>query len=103
MTARRIRMAIALCAGAGMAVAMWARLSPYGLPWSLALSCVVAVSGSISAATLHLAEALTMTTHRCTAPGCHFRVRVTGVDAAESRRWQEAATAHPDHRLPRAL
>ncbi|WP_058046266.1 hypothetical protein [Streptomyces roseifaciens] len=101
MATRHIRIAIALCAGAGMAVAMWARLSPYGLPWSLTLSCVVAVSGTISAATLHLTEMFAVTTHRCKAPGCRYIVRVTGVDAAESRRWQEIAAAHPGHQLPR--
>ncbi|WP_367131411.1 MULTISPECIES: hypothetical protein [Streptomyces] len=95
-------MAIALSVGAAAAAVMWARLRPYGLSWDLMATCVLPVAGTIASTVLHVAEVLSVTTHRCTAPGCNFKVRMTAVDAAEDRRWQEAAAAHPDHRLPRS-
>ncbi|MFF7727673.1 hypothetical protein [Streptomyces sp. NPDC008001] len=101
--ARRIRVAIALGMGAAAAAVIWERIRPYGLPWDLTAVCVLPVAGTIASTMLHLAEVLSVTTHRCTAPGCTFRIRTTGVDAAEQRRWQEAAAAHPEHRLPRSL
>lgn len=101
MRARRIRMAIALGMGTAAAAVIWSRLRPYGMPWDLMAVCILPAAGTIASTVLHLAEVFSATTHRCTAPGCSFRIRTTGVDAAERRRWQEAAAAHPDHRLPR--
>ncbi|MBF6045957.1 hypothetical protein GO001_12075 [Streptomyces sp. NRRL B-1677] len=96
-------MAIALGIGAAAAAVIWSRLRPYGMPWDLTAVCILPAAGTIASTVLHLAEVFSATTHRCTAPGCRFRIRTTGVDAAERRRWQEAAAAHPDHRLPRSV
>ncbi|MFI9028834.1 hypothetical protein [Streptomyces sp. NPDC053560] len=44
-----------------------------------------------------LADAWTTTTHRCKAASCDFTVQISRVDAADNRRWQEIAAAHPHH------
>ncbi|MFE1728616.1 hypothetical protein ACFW6X_00410 [Streptomyces bacillaris] len=46
-------------------------------------------------------ERLGLTTYACRTPGCDFRARLKAPSAADNRRWQEAAAAHPHHALPR--
>ncbi|WP_428953316.1 hypothetical protein [Streptomyces sp. cg35] len=65
--------------------------------WGLIVPCVLAAASSSLWLLSKVAEAFESTVHRCTAPGCTFRVRVQNVDAAENRRWQEVAAAHPTH------
>ncbi|MGA5130821.1 hypothetical protein ACPCTO_13530 [Streptomyces olivoreticuli] len=95
---RRLRLPVAAAVGAAVGVAIGLRLRPYGVPLSLTLVCALAIFANVTATVNHLAEAAASTTHRCTVPGCDFRVRLSDPTAAESRRWQEAAAAHPTHR-----
>ncbi|MEU2873499.1 hypothetical protein ABZ769_30580 [Streptomyces olivoreticuli] len=97
MKLRRLRLPAAALVGAVVGADIGLRLCSYGVPVSLAVACALAVFANISAAVSHLIETASSTTHRCTVPGCTFRVRLTDPTAVESRRWQEAAAAHPGH------
>ncbi|MEV5937962.1 hypothetical protein [Streptomyces sp. NPDC051994] len=74
-------------------------MNGYGVPVLLALPCGLAVGFGAG----HLVETVTTrlatTVYRCRAAGCTYKVSVTHVDAAERRRWQETAAAHPVHEL----
>ncbi|MFF1565853.1 hypothetical protein ACFVY1_20400 [Streptomyces sp. NPDC058293] len=88
-----LEIGVALAVGAAISF----RLASYGVPFFLHATCVLGTAGSVLSALLNIEQALTATTHRCTAPGCDFRVRMQHVDAGENRRWQEIAAAHPTH------
>lgn len=72
----------------------------YGSPWLLTVCVGWLAFSSYAAGCIFLADAWQTTTHRCPDPDCDFTVRLTGADAAESRRWQETAAAHPHHQVP---
>ncbi|WP_327355013.1 hypothetical protein [Streptomyces sp. NBC_01304] len=82
-------------------LAVWisVRLDSYGVPISLVIPCGLGVVSSGMSMLSQLTQARAGTLHRCPAEGCAFSVRVENVDAAESRRWQEIAAAHPAHPL----
>lgn len=84
----------AVPAGAGMG---W-QVYQHGCPWLLSASVTALSVLAYSTFFTHLANSWQTTTHRC--PDCDFTVRLTDVDPGESRRWQEAAAAHPHHDLP---
>ncbi|MBM4794608.1 hypothetical protein HXP44_21715 [Streptomyces sioyaensis] len=94
---RRLALPAAALAGAVAAVSTGLRLAAYHVPASLSLSCALSVLASTVWLIAHIADALTVTTYRCQAPGCDFRVRLRITDAAESRRWQKIAAEHPSH------
>ncbi|MBT2383006.1 hypothetical protein [Streptomyces sp. ISL-11] len=64
---------------------------------ALTTACALALFANVTCSINHLVEVAFATTHRCQVSGCSFRVRLSDADAAESRRWQEAAAAHPRH------
>ncbi|MZD09141.1 hypothetical protein GTW43_29280 [Streptomyces sp. SID5785] len=82
-----------------LALAVWigVRLDSFGVPIGLIIPCSLAILSSGLQMLAQLTRALAGTLHRCTEPGCSFEVRVQNVDAAENRRWQEIAAAHPAH------
>ncbi|MCX4557469.1 hypothetical protein OHA02_14790 [Streptomyces phaeochromogenes] len=88
-----LTVACALAVGASIGV----RLAAYGVPFALLTACVLGIASSSLWLFSRIEAALTSTTHRCTAPSCTFQVRMRHVSAAESRRWQEIAAAHPTH------
>ena len=94
---RRVASLFQIAAAIAAGTAIGVRLSAYGVPLLLLTACAVSVASSALWLFERIAEALASTTHRCTAPGCDFRVRVQQVDAGENRRWQEIAAAHPYH------
>lgn len=98
-TSVRRRVVSLLIIGMAMAVAVsiGVRLHSYGVPLALITPCVLSVLSSSMWLLIRVEEAARTTTHRCTAAGCDFLVRLQHVDAAESRRWQEAAANHPAH------
>lgn len=73
------------------------RLNAYNVPFSLLLTCGLAMWSSLLWLCSRITEAAQTTTHRCTVPGCYFAARLRHTDAAENRRWQEVAAAHPTH------
>ncbi|MGW2366343.1 hypothetical protein ACWCZ5_12260 [Streptomyces sp. NPDC001667] len=99
MKLRRLRLPAAALVGATVATGIWSDLNGYGVQRSLMTVCSLAVFANITVTVDHLWKAASVTTHRCTARGCDFRVRLSDPTAAESRRWQEAAAAHPSHRV----
>ncbi|RFC75500.1 hypothetical protein [Streptomyces sp. AcE210] len=88
-----LEIGVAIAAGAAISF----RLAPYGLPFFLHAACVLGTACAVLSALLNIEQTWTGTTHRCTAPGCDFRVRIQHADAGENRRWQEAAADHPFH------
>ncbi|GGU94416.1 hypothetical protein GCM10010260_31860 [Streptomyces filipinensis] len=78
-----------------VAVVIGVRLDAYGVPLVLLLACAFSLQTSLMSLLFRLVDALSSTTHRCSRPGCDFQVWLTGVDAAENRRWQEIAGNHP--------
>ncbi|PWI15570.1 hypothetical protein DI272_16365 [Streptomyces sp. Act143] len=95
---RRRLLAVGIIAvSTALAVAIAARLSGYGVPVLLVMACGAACLSAFCDLLFRVADAAQATTHRCTQPGCDFHVRLTNVDAAESRRWQEIAATHPHH------
>jgi hypothetical protein len=78
-----------------LAVLIGVRLSGYGVPVTLLLACCLSCVATFSSLLFRLVGAWSTTTHRCTRPGCDFRVSLTRADAAENRRWQEIAARHP--------
>ncbi|MEV6669938.1 hypothetical protein [Streptomyces sp. NPDC051162] len=98
MKLRRLRLSAAALVGAVVASGICSDLNDCGVQGSLMAVCSLAVFANVTATVDHLWIAATATTHRCTVRGCDFRVRLSDPTAAESRRWQEAAAAHPTHR-----
>ncbi|MEV4871615.1 hypothetical protein [Streptomyces syringium] len=94
---RRLALPAAVVAGGSVAWFIGLRLRAYLVPADLTAACALAVFVNVTVAIRSLIEGACATTHRCLVPGCAFRVRLTNPDAAESRRWQEAAAAHPTH------
>ncbi|MFE4873077.1 hypothetical protein [Streptomyces sp. NPDC056682] len=74
-------------------------MNAYGVPVLLALPCGLSVGLGVG----NLAEAVAgwfaTTVFRCPDKSCTYKVSVAHVDAAERRRWQEAAASHPGHEL----
>lgn len=100
MRRRRLAVLAAVAVSTALSVAIGVQLAGYGLPLALLLACCLSCLASFSSLLFRLVDGWSMTTHRCTASGCDFQVRLTHAGAAESRRWQEIATRHPDHRTP---
>lgn len=92
---RRLAVSAAVAASTAMAVAIGVRLSAYGVPLALLLACCLSCLATFSSLFFRVIAALSTTTHRCSLPGCDFRVSLTHTDAAESRKWQEIAAQHP--------
>ncbi|MFL5993190.1 MAG: hypothetical protein ACJ736_02490 [Streptomyces sp.] len=80
---------------AALSIAIGLRLSGYGVPLSLLLACCLSCMATFSSLLFRVIDAMATTTHRCTRPGCDFRVSLAHTDAAENRRWQEIAAHHP--------
>jgi uncharacterized membrane protein YcfT len=96
-TLRRFNAPLAVVAG--VAAGLWyvRPLASYGVPVYLVVGYALAVFTVFRDGVSALLERLASQTYRCPAPDCGFRVRLTGTDPGESRRWQEIATAHPTH------
>ncbi|MFJ5553138.1 hypothetical protein [Streptomyces sp. NPDC093225] len=96
MTARLLPwLCLAVAALFGLAIAL--RLRSHDVPLSLTLACALAVAHVVDRTAERVIGGRAWTTYRCPAPGCLFEVRVRGVDAGESRHWQETAANHPTH------
>ncbi|MFF2061103.1 hypothetical protein ACFVWZ_04745 [Streptomyces sp. NPDC058200] len=95
---RNVMAGVSALASGTVASFIGVRLNSYGLPFSLTLACAMAVWASLLTALNSAADDWNTTTHRCSVSGCDFTVRLRYCDAAENRRWQEIATAHPTHR-----
>ncbi|WNZ12161.1 hypothetical protein [Streptomyces sp. 11x1] len=85
----------AVAVSAALSAAIGMRLSAYGVPLSLLVACTASGLATFSSLLFRLIEAWSTTTHRCTRPGCDFRVSLTRPTPADSRRWQEIAAHHP--------
>ncbi|MDX3400827.1 hypothetical protein [Streptomyces sp. ME01-18h] len=85
----------AVAVSTALAVVIGVRLAGYGVPVTLLLACCLSCVATFSSLLFRLVGAWSTTTHRCTRPGCDFRVSLTRADAAENRRWQEIAARHP--------
>ncbi|MFI9026932.1 hypothetical protein [Streptomyces sp. NPDC053560] len=94
---RRLALPVSLAVGVALAAVHGSQLASYDVPPSLVIICALCVMGTFTSSLAHLFETLTTTTHRCREAGCDFRVRVRRDDAADNRRWQEIAAAHPRH------
>ncbi|MEU1597240.1 hypothetical protein ABZ468_31415 [Streptomyces sp. NPDC005708] len=79
------------------AVLIGSQLHTYGVPLGLITPCVLSVLSSALWLLIRVEEAWSSTRHRCSAQGCTFEVRVQNGSAADNRRWQEVAAAHPTH------
>lgn len=97
MKLRYFRLIGACLVGAAVAWTAASRLHAYDVPAAMTWACSLALFANVMAAINHVVEVVFSTTHRCRVPGCRFRVRLPDADAVESRRWQEAAAAHPAH------
>ncbi|TCR24201.1 hypothetical protein [Streptomyces sp. BK205] len=96
---RRIAVSAAVAVSTALSVAIGVRLSGYGVPLALLLACCLSCLATFSSLLFRVIAALSTTTHRCTRPGCDFRVSLAYTDAAESRKWQEIAAQHPHRTL----
>ncbi|MFJ4783254.1 hypothetical protein [Streptomyces sp. NPDC088794] len=94
---RRFALSAVVAASAALSAVIGVRLSGYGVPSALLLACCLSCLATFSSLFFRVVDAWSTTTHHCTAAGCDFQVRLTHTDAAENRRWQEIAAAHPDH------
>lgn len=97
VTRHRVLNTGAVAVSTVLALAIGVRLSGYGVPVSLLLACCLACLATFSGLFFRLIGAWATTTHRCSRPGCDFRVSLTHADSAEDRRWQEIAARHPHH------
>ncbi|WP_406508415.1 hypothetical protein [Streptomyces sp. NBC_00212] len=101
--AHRTRLHLISLTGAVVAVVCgtWTgtRLAGYGVPWPLYMACAMAVSSALLSSLDRVTQRLDSTLYRCREVDCAYKVRVAHVDAAERRRWQEAAASHPCHEL----
>ncbi|MFF9035030.1 hypothetical protein ACF090_06105 [Streptomyces sp. NPDC014892] len=91
----RILITGAVAVSGASSAAIGVRLSGYGVSSLLLVACCTACLATYSSLLFRLIEAWLTTTHRCTRPGCDFRVSLTRADAAANRRWQEIAAHHP--------
>ncbi|NEB75299.1 hypothetical protein G3I40_08650 [Streptomyces sp. SID14478] len=96
-TWRRITGVLIIGFALAVALSIGVQLHSYAVPLGLLAPCVLGVFSCALWLLLRVAEAAESTVHRCTAPGCTFQVRMRHASAAESRRWQEIAAAHPTH------
>ncbi|WP_217234957.1 hypothetical protein [Streptomyces sp. AC555_RSS877] len=80
---------------AALAIVIGVQLSGYGVPVSLLLACCLSCVATFSSLLFRVIGAWSTTTHRCTRPGCDFRVSLTRTDSADNRRWREIAAHHP--------
>ncbi|MET8074896.1 hypothetical protein [Streptomyces sp. NPDC005303] len=96
---RRLAVSAAVAASTALTVAIGVRLSGYGVPLALLLACCLSCLATFSSLLFRVIAAWSTTTHRCTQPGCDFRVSLAHTDAAESRKWQEIAAQHPHRTL----
>ncbi|MGW2364818.1 hypothetical protein ACWCZ5_04440 [Streptomyces sp. NPDC001667] len=94
---RRFNTPLSVVTGAVVGGQYAHQLLAYGVPVSLTAGCALAIFAAVRVAVGALLERLSGETYRCEVTGCGFRVRLTGTDAGESRRWQEIALAHPTH------
>ncbi|MFF9033937.1 hypothetical protein ACF090_00490 [Streptomyces sp. NPDC014892] len=85
----------AVAVSAALSIAIGVRLTAYGVPPALLVACTASCLATFSSLLFRLAGAWSTTTHRCTRPGCDFRVSLTHATPADSRRWQEIAARHP--------
>ncbi|WP_371566829.1 hypothetical protein [Streptomyces canus] len=95
ITRHRALTAGAAAVSAALSIAIGVRLSGYGVPLSLLLACCMSCLATFSSLLFRLISAMSTTTHRCSRPGCDFRVSLAHTDATENRRWQEIAAHHP--------
>ncbi|MCI3930266.1 hypothetical protein [Streptomyces sp. AN091965] len=95
----RDRLVIPACAAIAttLAMAVGLRLHDHHVPLLLLLACAGSVLASALDLLFRIVDARHTTTHRCTRSGCTFQVRLTRAGAAEHRRWQRVAAAHPHH------
>ncbi|MFF7348737.1 hypothetical protein ACFZA4_34415 [Streptomyces antimycoticus] len=89
------RLPIAEIIAAAMAACIGYQLDTYDVPLSMTLASSLAMFLAFRDTIHQLTGASRAVTHRCPNRGCDFMVRLTGASAAESRRWQEIAAAHP--------
>ncbi|MFF2470558.1 hypothetical protein [Streptomyces sp. NPDC058066] len=94
---RRTLSAAFIVVALSVATLIGGHLHSYGVPIALITPCVLAVLSSALWLLSQVEAAYFSALHRCTVKGCTFQVRVQHVDAAENRRWQEIAAAHPAH------
>jgi hypothetical protein len=94
-TRHRILVAGAVAFSTALSVVIGVRLSGYGVPVTLLLACCLSCVATFSSLLFRVIGAWSTTVHRCTRPGCDFRVSLTRADSAENRRWQEIAAQHP--------
>ena len=85
----------AVAVSGALSIAIGVRLSAYGVPLLLLVACTTACLATYSSLLFRLIEAWSTTTHRCTRPGCDFRVSLTRATASDNLRWQEIAARHP--------
>ncbi|MEV6994362.1 hypothetical protein AB0N87_35105 [Streptomyces sp. NPDC093228] len=97
LTRRRITGVFLIGGACLVAFLIGSQLHSYGVPLGLITLCVLSVLSSALWLLIRAEEAWSSTRHRCTAQGCTFEVRVQNGSAADNRRWQEIAAAHPTH------
>lgn len=90
---------ISVAIGAAMGACVAWQLRGFHVPALLLLSCALAMFAAVAECVHRLMPAPRIVTHRCSAPGCDFSVRLTNASGAEDRRWREMAADHPQHRL----
>ncbi|WP_432010453.1 hypothetical protein [Streptomyces cucumeris] len=94
---QRLLPLLAEAIAAALASYLGYQLTAYDVPLALVLACALALYIAFRESLHQVLWASHTVTHRCTVPGCDFTVRLTDVDAAENRRWQEIAATHPSH------
>ncbi|MFE3180797.1 hypothetical protein ACFXKR_07820 [Streptomyces violascens] len=95
----RHRVAPLVTAASALTVSVYtdARLLGYGVPTLLAMACAVSIGLGIANLVKWAFSLADLNVYRCPAVGCTFTAHLTRASAAERRRWQEIAAAHPDH------
>ncbi|MFD9631685.1 hypothetical protein [Streptomyces violascens] len=96
---RRLLTVLSTAIGMAAGVLVGYDLLGYGVPVVTAIGCAAAVGLGIDNLLTDLMARLDTAVYRCHAAGCTYMVRVAHADAAERRRWQETAAAHPRHEL----
>ncbi|MGW2013412.1 hypothetical protein [Streptomyces sp. NPDC001927] len=91
-------MVVATACGASIAL----RLDSYDVPFALTVACGFGAASTVCALLMRLVERLGTAVYACGVEGCEFRARLTAASAADHRRWQEVAAAHPAHHVPRS-